>query len=120
MGAIRPPAVAGLGGRAGGAARRCLPPDPPIPFQGAAMALEDAWVLAAELDAAADLDQGLRAYTARRPAEDESGAGGVGEVGRLYHLQARGRQEAQLGLRRRARSRRACCSAGSTGCSGRT
>ena len=41
---------------------------PTLPFlaQGAAMALEDAWVLAAELDAAADLDQGLRAYVARR------------------------------------------------------
>ena len=75
---------------------------PILPFlsQGAAMALEDAWVLAAELDAAADLDQGLRAYTARRRPRTSRVQGASARIGRLYHLGAPGlRQGVQLGLR---------------------
>ena len=75
---------------------------PTLPFlaQGAAMALEDAWVLAAELDAAADLDQGLRSYAARRQPRTRRVQAASARIGRLYHLGAPGvRQGVQLGLR---------------------
>ena len=96
---------------------------PTLPFlaQGAAMALEDAWVLAAELDAAADLDQGLRAYAARRRPRTSRVQGAAARIGRLYHLGAPGcGRGCSSACGRRVRSRRACCSAGSTGCLGRT
>ena len=64
------------------------------------MALEDAWVLAAELDAAADLDQGLRSYAARRQPRTRRVQAASARIGRLYHLGAPGvRQGVQLGLR---------------------
>ena len=47
-----------------------------LPFlaQGATMALEDAWVLAAELDRAADPAAGLAAYAAARRPRASAGA----------------------------------------------
>ena len=63
---------------------------PTLPFlaQGAAMALEDAWVLAAELDP--DLDQGLQAYAARRKPRTRRVQAASARIGRLFHLGAPG------------------------------
>lgn len=75
---------------------------PMLPFlaQGAAMGLEDAWVLAAELDVAETPEQGLRAYESRRRARATRVQRAAARNGRLYHLGnpvARG--AAHLGLR---------------------
>ncbi|MFO1104510.1 MAG: FAD-dependent monooxygenase [Amaricoccus sp.] len=75
---------------------------PTLPFlaQGAAMAMEDAWVLAAELDAAADPDRGLAAYAARRRPRTVRVQQASTQIGRLYHLEAAGLRPAlHLGLR---------------------
>jgi len=75
---------------------------PMLPFlaQGAAMALEDAWVLAASLAAAPDLGAGLRAYEDRRKPRATRVQRAAARNGRLYHLGAPGlRDAAHLGLR---------------------
>jgi salicylate hydroxylase len=61
---------------------------PMLPFlaQGATMALEDAWVLAAALDAESDQARALAAYAAaRRPRATRVQRAAAGS-GRLYHL----------------------------------
>lgn len=61
---------------------------PMLPFlaQGAAMALEDAWVLAAALAAAPDLPTGLMAYEDRRKARATRVQQAAARNGRVYHL----------------------------------
>lgn len=73
---------------------------PTLPYlaQGAAMALEDAWVLAAELDVARDPVQGLRAYEDRRRPR----TGRIQRVsrrnGQIYHLRPGLREAVHLGM----------------------
>jgi salicylate hydroxylase len=73
---------------------------PMVPFlaQGATMALEDAWVLAAELDLAADPADGLAAYEDRRRARATRVQRAAARNGRLYHLRGPARMVARLGL----------------------
>ncbi len=75
---------------------------PMLPFlaQGAAMALEDAWVLAAELDVAQTPEQGLRAYAARRIPRTTRVQRAAARNGGLYHLATPGVRDAvHTGLR---------------------
>jgi 2-polyprenyl-6-methoxyphenol hydroxylase-like FAD-dependent oxidoreductase len=74
---------------------------PMLPFlaQGATMALEDAWVLAARLDLAADPVRGLMAYEADRLPRTTRVQRAAARNGRLYHLRAGRRAVAHLGLR---------------------
>lgn len=79
---------------------------PMLPFlaQGATMALEDAWVLAAELDAAREVDQGLRAYQALRAPRTARVQRAAARNAWVYHLATPGlRQAAHLGIRGVAR-----------------
>ena len=73
---------------------------PMLPFlaQGATMALEDAWVLAAALDAAADPAAGLAAYAAARRPRTARVQRAAARSGRLYHLGPGLRAAADLGL----------------------
>jgi salicylate hydroxylase len=61
---------------------------PMLPFlaQGATMALEDAWVLAAALDLAPDPVRGLSAYEDRRHARASRVQRAAARSGRIYHL----------------------------------
>ena len=61
---------------------------PMLPFlaQGATMALEDAWVLAAELDRAADPLDGLAAYAAARRPRATRVQRAAARNGRIFHL----------------------------------
>lgn len=61
---------------------------PMTPFlaQGACMALEDAWVLAAALDETDDLEAGLKAYEARRIGRATRVQRAAASAGRVYHL----------------------------------
>jgi salicylate hydroxylase len=74
---------------------------PMLPYlaQGATMALEDAWVLAAELDVAPTPEQGLMAYEARRAPRATRVQRASARNGRLYHLRPGPRAVANLGLR---------------------
>jgi salicylate hydroxylase len=74
---------------------------PMLPYlaQGATMALEDAWVLAAELDVAPTPEQGLMAYEARRAPRAARVQRATARNGRLYHLRPGPRALANLGLR---------------------
>ncbi|TPE53213.1 FAD-dependent oxidoreductase [Amaricoccus solimangrovi] len=74
---------------------------PMLPFlaQGAGMGLEDAHVLACELDARTDRDAALAAFVARRRARAERVQRAAARNGRIYHLGAPGiRRAAHLGL----------------------
>ena len=73
---------------------------PMLPFlaQGATMALEDAWVLADELDLAPELDRGLAAYCARRLPRASRAQRAAARSGWVYHLRPGLRTAAQLGL----------------------
>ncbi len=73
---------------------------PMLPFlaQGATMALEDAWVLAAELDVAASPERGLFAYEARRRSRATRVQRASARNGRVYHLDGAARGLAHLGL----------------------
>ena len=66
LGAVRPAPVAALEPRAGGAARRRRSCHASHQGQGANQAIEDAAILAAELDVATDLPAALRRYEDRR------------------------------------------------------
>jgi salicylate hydroxylase len=70
---------------------------PMLPFlaQGATMALEDAWVLAEELDSD---PRGLAAYEAARMARATRVQRAAARGGRLYHLRPGMRELAHLGL----------------------
>jgi salicylate hydroxylase len=72
-----------------------------LPFlaQGAAMALEDAWVLAAELDVAAEPERGLMAYEARRKPRVTRVQRASARNARIYHLDGPARGVAQSVLR---------------------
>lgn len=74
---------------------------PTLPFlaQGATMALEDAWVLAAELDTAPDVETGLRAYEARRKPRATRVQRASLRNGRIFHLGPGLRPIVNLGLR---------------------
>ena len=74
---------------------------PMLPYlaQGATMALEDAWVLAAELDAAATLEEGLAAYHARRAPRTARVQRAAARSGQIFHLRSGSRAVAHLGLR---------------------
>jgi salicylate hydroxylase len=74
---------------------------PMLPFlaQGATAALEDAWVLAAELAVAAEPERGLMAYEARRKPRAERVQRAAARNGRIYHLGPGLRGVAHLGLR---------------------
>jgi salicylate hydroxylase len=74
---------------------------PMLPFlaQGATMALEDAWVLAAELDVAESPERGLMAYEARRRPRATRVQQAAARNGRIYHLDGPTRAAAQLALR---------------------
>ena len=74
---------------------------PMLPFlaQGATMALEDAWVLAAALDRATDPAAGLAAYAAARLPRATRVQRAAAGSGRLYHLGPGLREPAQAGLR---------------------
>lgn len=73
---------------------------PMLPFlaQGATMALEDAWVLAACLDAHPDPAAGLAAYARARIGRTARVQRAAATSGRLYHLPAGARDIAYLGL----------------------
>ena len=73
---------------------------PMLPFlaQGATMALEDAWVLAAELALAADPARGLSAYEAARLPRATRVQRAAARNGRIYHLRPGLREPAHLGL----------------------
>jgi salicylate hydroxylase len=73
---------------------------PMLPFlaQGATMALEDAWVLAAQLDVAARPEEGLIAYEARRKARASRVQRAAARSGRIYHLRGAARAVAHGGL----------------------
>ncbi|WP_424927016.1 FAD-dependent monooxygenase [Amaricoccus tamworthensis] len=73
---------------------------PMLPFlaQGATMALEDAWVLAAELDVARDPERGLTAYEARREPRAARVQQAAAQNGRIYHLGPGVGAIAQFGL----------------------
>lgn len=74
---------------------------PTLPYlaQGATMALEDAWVLAAELDVARTPERGLMAYEARRAPRTARVQRAAARSGRIYHLRGAARGLAHLGLR---------------------
>lgn len=61
---------------------------PMLPFlaQGAAMALEDAWVLAAELDRDPDPESALRSYAARRQPRTARVQRAAARNGLIWHL----------------------------------
>ena len=73
---------------------------PMLPFlaQGASMALEDAWVLAAELDRAADPAAGLAAYVAARRPRATRVQRAAARNGRIFHLLPGLRGPAQAAL----------------------
>lgn len=74
---------------------------PTLPFlaQGANMALEDAWVLAACLAGYDDPQAGLAAYQARRASRCARIVTAAGNSARIYHLGGPARHLAHLGLR---------------------
>jgi salicylate hydroxylase len=74
---------------------------PTLPFlaQGAAMALEDAWVLAACLDRHAAPGPALAAYQAARAARCARVVEAANRNARAYHLSGPAREVAHLGLR---------------------
>ena len=74
---------------------------PTLPFlaQGASMGLEDAWVLAAELDRGATLAAGLAAYQAAREERVQRVVDAASRNARLYHLRGLPRIVAHAGLR---------------------
>ena len=74
---------------------------PMLPFlaQGATMALEDAWVLAAELDVAESPERGLMAYEARRKARATRVQRASARNAQIYHLDGPVRGVAQGVLR---------------------
>ncbi len=78
---------------------------PTLPFlaQGANMALEDAWVLAACLGRGAEVDAGLRAYQAARAARCSRIVAAAARNARLYHLHRPWSDLAHAGLRLGAR-----------------
>lgn len=80
-----PPLAAWVSGRLALLGDAC---HPVLPFlaQGAAMALEDAWVLADALDRAESVPTGLGAYEARRRARVERVGRASARNGRLFHL----------------------------------
>ena len=71
-----------------------------LPFlaQGATMALEDAWVLAAALERAGDPAAGLAAYAAARQPRAARVQRAAARGGRLYHLRPGLREPAHLAL----------------------
>jgi salicylate hydroxylase len=74
---------------------------PTLPFlaQGANMALEDAWVLAASLFAADGLAAGLAAYQTARAARCDRIVEAANRNARAYHLRGVARSVAHMGLR---------------------
>ncbi len=80
---------------------------PTLPFmaQGANMALEDAWVLARELDTAPDLATGLAAYQAARRARVVDVVAAAERNARNYHLRAPAAPLAHAALRLAGRLR---------------
>lgn len=74
---------------------------PTLPFlaQGANMALEDAWVLAASLDAVSDTGAALAAYQAARAQRCQRIVAAADRNARAYHLSGPLRGIAHLGLR---------------------
>lgn len=74
---------------------------PTLPFlaQGACMALEDAWVLAAALDAAETPEEGFAVYQATRRPRCVRAVAAARRNARLYHLRGSGRWAAQTALR---------------------
>jgi salicylate hydroxylase len=73
---------------------------PMLPFlaQGATMSLEDAWVLAAALDRAADPGDGLAAYAAARRSRTARVQRAAVRNGRVYHQRPGLRAPAQAAL----------------------
>ncbi len=73
---------------------------PMLPFlaQGATMALEDAWVLADQLNLAADPAEGLTAYELARLQRTARVQAAAARNGRIYHLRPGMRDMAHLGL----------------------
>lgn len=74
---------------------------PTLPFlaQGANLAIEDAWVLAATCDAIEDLDLALAKYQSSRRPRVERAIGVANENARNYHLSGIKRRIAHAGLR---------------------
>lgn len=74
---------------------------PTLPFlaQGANMALEDAWVLAASLSRADGLAAGLAAYQTARAARCDRIVEAANRNARAYHLRGVTRSVAHMGLR---------------------
>lgn len=93
-----PPLPAWTNGRVALLGDACHPM-PPFLAQGAAMALEDAWTLAALLDGTDDPAAGMRAYEAARKARTTRVARAAARNAVLYHLAAPGiRSAAHLAL----------------------
>ena len=74
---------------------------PTLPFlaQGANLALEDAWALAAETDAPVSLDRGLRRYQAARRDRATRAVAAAGAAARDYHMRGWRRRAAHAALR---------------------
>ena len=74
---------------------------PTLPFlaQGANLALEDAWALAAETDAPVSLDRALRNYRARRRDRAARAVAAAEANARAYHLAGWRRSAAHAALR---------------------
>ncbi len=86
---------------AGGAAILGDAAHPTLPFlaQGASLALEDAYVLARELDRAQSLQAGLAAYQAARVDRARRAVAAANGNAKAYHLREPWRGLAHLGLR---------------------
>lgn len=80
-----PPLAAWVRGRVALLGDACHPMTPFL-AQGATMALEDAWVLAASLAVAEDAPAGLAAYEDRRVARATRVQRAAARSGRVYHL----------------------------------
>ncbi|MHA6343905.1 FAD-dependent monooxygenase [Roseivivax sp. CAU 1761] len=100
-GLFRHPVAARWTGRASALLGDAAHPMLPFLAQGANMALEDAWVLAQELERAPDLAAGLAAYEARRRARVVQVARAAAGNAWKFHLRQpllRGAAHAMLGL----------------------
>jgi salicylate hydroxylase len=102
-GLFRHPVAARWGRTEGGAAAAILgdAAHPTLPFlaQGANLALEDAWVLAACLDREADTASALAAYQTARATRAARTVAAASRNAWLYHLRGPVRDVANLGMR---------------------
>ena len=98
-GLFRHPVAADWGSRAIALLGDAAHPTLPFLAQGANLALEDAWALAAETDAPASLDRALRSYRDRRRDRAARAVAAAEANARAYHLGGARRVAAHAALR---------------------